>query len=155
MARIRKKPSIGGLLIFIIFIGILVTIFNGGKSQPEATKGSSSQTDPKTIYDFSYRKAIEQSGATSWIFEGKNKPPLKLSDKTQFIEDINLALDAIGLPMVSHYVPERESLTGSRIHRGEFLWEDYQLGKLLIHRSICKSLDYKDYDCIWKISVSK
>ena len=99
MARIRKKPSIGGLLIFIIFIGILVTIFNGGKSQPEATKGSSSQTDPKTIYDFSYRKAIEQSGATSWIFEGKNKPPLKLSDKTQFIEDINLALDAIGLPM--------------------------------------------------------
>lgn len=153
MLQTKNKLPAKKILIFVFFVLALFVLF-GQKGKSSTSKEPNLESNSKKIYDFSHRRVGEQSGATSWIFEGKNKPPFTYSDKKQLLKDINLVLSTISLPLVSDYVVERESLTGLRVHRGQFLWENYQSGKLIIHRDICKDLDSKEYDCIWKVTVS-
>lgn len=156
----KKKTSVFTWLVTIIlifwligYIGQLSTTPTQKPTQASSKVEQKSVTADEVHHVFSYKKATEQSGETSWIFEGENKPPLNVSDKLEFVRNVNSALNTIGLPTINRSVPERESLTGSRIHRGEFLWDDYQKGPLLIHRNVCRDSNYKNYDCIWKITV--
>ena len=114
---------------------------------------SCSRAAPPMKYDFSFRQVTERSGATSWIFEGKHKPPLWLDGGSGFVGSVNDALEAASLPAVSSAVPERSSITGSRVHRAQYLWEDYPRGELRVERSLCSDNTYQKYDCIWKITV--
>ncbi len=104
-------------------------------------------------YDCSVNKVIEKSGATSWIFHKKFKPPLILSKEKDFILTVNNALQAINLPLIDTAVPELEELTGLRFDRGRYLWKNYEKGQLTIQRSLCKDISGNYYDCIWKITL--
>ncbi len=125
------------------------------------------QDEPIFDYDWSYREATETSGATSYIFEGEATPPLLMTDGGALanITDVNNILDAIGLPTVPYVAPEGETLTGSRFNRGEYVWNDYPEGELVIERKICERTENtkgffaafrairEDYDCVWKVSI--
>jgi hypothetical protein len=108
-----------------------------------------------TEYDYSAKKVTERSGATSWIFEGKYKPPVNLKVDSSFISDVNLALTKLNLPKISYRVIEKEKITGSRAHRGKFEWMDYPQGKLTVNRSTTSDVNYDRYNCIWKVTISK
>ena len=108
-----------------------------------------------TEYDYSARKTIETSGAISWIFEGKYKPPLNLKNDSTFISSVNIALTKLGIPKIINRAIEKEKLTGYRAHRGDYEWADYPLGFLLIQRSSDSDINYDNYDCIWKVIIKK
>lgn len=117
--------------------------------------GSCAPEPKPTVYDFSYRNVTETSGASSWIFEGKHRPPLRLDGGSGFVASVNRALEATNLPGVTEAIPERSSLTGSRADRTRYQWEEYPGGRLTIARSLCKDAQYRDYDCIWKITLDE
>jgi len=108
-----------------------------------------------TTYDYSCRKVTERSGATSWIFEGKHRPPLELDGGSGFVVSVNRALQAAGLPGVVGAVPERSSITGFRGDRGRYQWKRYAKGPLTVARSLCTDVRYQHYDCIWKVTVEE
>jgi hypothetical protein len=114
----------------------------------------SCKLEPKpTVYDFSCRKVAETSGATSWIFEGKYKPPLRLDGGLGFLESVNKALEAASLPVVTETVPEASEVSGSRADRTKYRWQAYPRGLLTLARSLCTDAEFRDYDCIWKITL--
>ena len=98
---------------------------------------TSQHSNVKNLRNWPYREVIETSGATSYIFEGVNKPPISLGGNAQILnyEEVNTALLYIGLPMVDRNVPEQESVTGSRVDRASYHWDDYSLGKLIVKRT--------------------
>jgi len=156
VARKRKKNSSGGIgtiVGVVLLLGIIGSFFGGNDDSAPSSQERPADYKKVTEYDFSANKAIEQSGATSWIFQGKFKPPLILSEPNAFIQSVNKALRAVSLPAISEAVPEREELTGSRVHRGEYLWKGYEKGRLIVQRSLCKDASYEYYDCIWKITI--
>lgn len=103
---------------------------------------------------FTFRQARETSGATSWIFEDKSKPPLHLDDQAMFVRSVNDALANIGLPKVERAVPELQSITKSRLDRATFKWDDYARGVLTVQRTLCQDSWLKKYDCIWKVTLT-
>jgi hypothetical protein len=127
-------------------ITVLVSLVLMGACAPEPVP---------TVYDFSCRKVTETSGASSWIFEGKHRPPLRLDGGAGFLGSVNKALEAANLPGVAEVVPERESITGSRGDRTKYQWEEYPGGRLTVARSLCSDARYRNYDCIWKITLEE
>lgn len=107
----------------------------------------------KTQYDYSFELTTEISGAKSWIFKGKYRPPLNLNNDSVFINHINRALGEIGLPNIYTRVLEKELKTGYRQDRGIYEWVDYPLGVLQITRSTENNANHNLYNCIWKITL--
>ncbi len=111
---------------------------------------------PRNPENWSYRKTIETSGATSYIFESNAMPPLTLTSNasTANIEDVNVVLRFLGIPTIDRNVPDKGYATHSRPSRGTYEWDDYPLGKLIVWRTIAKDkLTNKGYDAIWKVTV--
>ncbi|MCP4749061.1 MAG: hypothetical protein GY874_23445 [Desulfobacteraceae bacterium] len=123
----------------VLFYAISVTLLGCG-FDPE-----------KPFENLTYRKTTEKSGATSYIFEGDVKPLLSLSSdgSTTNIVEINAVLKFLNLPEISRNVPDKGYVTKSRIYRGEYHWEDYPLGKLILRRT----RDRKNGDLIWKVTI--
>lgn len=116
--------------------------------------------DPKDSANWKSKKVTETSGDTSYIFEGDVKPPLQLnSDRNATLastEDVNAALKSLYMPPVSETRSDRDYAANNRFWRGEYRWEDYPLGPLVIYRTIAEDKrDYKDYDAIWKIRIEE
>lgn len=126
--------------------------------QSEPTIEPTPTTEPTpTPQTFNYEIITETSGATSYIFNDDMKPALDLDKDAgvKDIESVNEVLAILELPLVSNTVQERSSITGQRFHRGQYYWEDYPPGALVIERSLCRNEKYEHYDCIWKVSVGR
>jgi hypothetical protein len=108
-----------------------------------------------TEYDYTARKTIETSGATSWIFEGKYRPPMKLENDSTFLSSVNLALTKLKLPKISNIAIEKSKLTNSGYDNGSYEWLDYPIGILKIQRSSGSDVNYDNYNCIWKVTIEK
>ena len=143
------KGCLGLLLIgftLLVLIGFLVP------DTPSET-GSERVAAPQRPR-FQSRRTTETSGATSYIFEGAERPELRLPGGRADAASVNVALRYLGLPEVRSQRPERSSITGSRPHRTQYRWDDYPRGPLTIWRSPCPgSGNYGD--CIWKVTISK
>jgi len=104
---------------------------------------------------YQYRIATEGSGSKSYIFTDKEKPKLNLCENDICdVSTVNAVLSFLKLPNVSTGVPDRESITGHRWHRGTYYWKDYPLGPLTVERDLCGHGENK-YDCILKIRIDK
>ena len=104
-------------------------------------------------------KGTKFRGSTSYVrytFEGEPKPKLSLASEGAIAEvsSINEALRLLNLPEISHGVPELESITGSRMDRGFYYWEDYPLGTLILNRTTCGGWP-NIHDCIWSITIAQ
>ena len=110
-----------------------------------------------TKYDYSYKIVTHSMGkkldATQYLFTGSPKPPLELNNKNDFLNNVNTALEKLNLPRVNYYVTEKSKMTGFRLDRGIYEWEDYSLGTLQIHRGNGRTKLSKEYDCINYVSI--
>jgi hypothetical protein len=70
------------------------------------------------------------------------------------VDPLNRVLQYIGLPPVTHGVPELASITGSPLDVNKYRWDDYALGTLIIERGICRNVRTAEtYPCIGAITV--
>ncbi|MCI5196278.1 MAG: hypothetical protein D3919_08620 [Candidatus Electrothrix sp. AW5] len=116
--------------------------------------------DPSNSDYWHFKKVIESSGATSYIFDGDVKPPLELnSDKNASLTstaDVNAALRKIGLPAINETRPDKGYAENNRAWRGQYLWEDYPQGRLIVSRTTARSKgNFDTYDAIWKITIDR
>ena len=150
-----------------VFQGLSVAV----ETLQAVPKAQSKDRERVFEYDYTYRKAKEKSGATSYIFEGESKPPITLSfdgdtNSVADVSEINVVLRLLNLPEVSYRVSELSSITGYRWDRASYLWESYPIGMLNIERTICKRTSVthgffaslfassENYDCIWKVTLN-
>ena len=70
------------------------------------------------------------------------------------VETLNLVLDQLNLPRVSHGVQELYALTGNQTDIGIYRWDDYPLGTLIVERTIFQHRDtMQSYHAIASITV--
>jgi len=100
-------------------------------------------------YDYTFEKVTHSMGkkldAKIWMFTGTKPPPLNLTDKNEFMNDVNVVLEKLGLPRIKQAVVEKSSITGFRTDRGIYEWNSYPLGTLKVVRHS------GSYDSIWKV----
>ena len=122
-----------------------VVLFHG-EVGPRRTEGA--RAEPLR---FPYRKVMETSGATSFLFEGETRPELRmLFDDYADPGSVSVALRALGLPPARGRQPEASTITGYRWDRGSFEWEDYSQGHLTVRRS---DRPQREAICVWKITI--
>ena len=148
---------------FLISVALISTLVNeptpdqAAESQPP---NPSVDQPPVTIAPprWAFRKTTETSGATSFIFNGDAKPPLALdSDNNahlKSIADVNAALTFLKLPLITETRPDKGYAENSRFTRGQYHWPDYQLGPLVITRTLATNKrTYDNYDAVWKVTI--
>lgn len=70
------------------------------------------------------------------------------------IESLNLVLDQLNLPRVTHGVQELYAMTGNQTDVGIYRWDDYPLGTLIVERTIFqKKNTMQSYHAIASIIV--
>ncbi len=70
------------------------------------------------------------------------------------VDPVNRVLDYVGLPPVKRGVRELVAVTGNRLDADKFRWDDYELGALVIERTICRNITTTNtYPCIQTIIV--
>ncbi|MEN6312074.1 MAG: hypothetical protein ABFD80_11110 [Acidobacteriota bacterium] len=70
------------------------------------------------------------------------------------VDPLNRVLDYVGLPPVKTGARELASVTGSSLDVDKYRWDDYELGSLIIERSICRNITTTNtYPCIQAITV--
>ena len=114
--------------------------------------------DQKDVLPWSLREAKETSGAISYIFDSKPKPPLKLGKNSELLElkIINRILKSKKLPLLTKLVKDREKISGLRAHRGSYYWPDYPRGALTVTRTLTRdNYGAKEYDAIFKITIQQ
>jgi hypothetical protein len=116
------------------------------QSPPDASAGS-----PKTAA-FPYRQCTERSGATSYIYEAKEKPRIDISlDGTPTnLSQVNAALQNAGLPPVSTL----PTLVRDRQNMRKY-WYGYPLGVMQLQLTTCAwdSATAGYPTCAWKITI--
>ena len=146
----KTKPA--SLLIFIvltIFIHLTLTNCDKKKNINDTVK------DALPTTEYRYKITTEKSGATSYIFEGNEKPKLNLcGNNICDVASVNDALKFLELPSISDGVSDLSSITGARTDRGLYYWENYSLGTLTIERSLCSS-GSENFNCIWKVRIKE
>lgn len=97
------------------------------------------------VYNFQEKKAyVAGKQETHYTFlEPQPRLSLKLdSTGTYFhisdIKPINHMLKHLNLPRIEDAVQELAFITGSKSHVNMYKWENYALGTLIIHRTLCQ-----------------
>ncbi|MCX8159451.1 MAG: hypothetical protein N3G18_00780 [Candidatus Saccharicenans sp.] len=109
----------------------------------------------RTIYTFITGDQLEQTSNVP------APPELKLvmdpNGRTFTIEDpesVNLVLDQLKLPRVSHGVKELVTITGNQTDVGVYRWDDYPQGTLIVERALFQQKNtMKSYNAISRIIV--
>lgn len=112
---------------------------------------------------YTYQKVESQTpdaSLTTYVFSEPG-PPLSLGlmegGKYMAIKDlrtVNQVLEYVGLPPVTHGVPELASLTKKSLDTDKYRWDDYKLGILMIERGICRDMtSAQTFPCIARITV--
>ncbi|QDT42745.1 hypothetical protein Pan241w_28340 [Gimesia alba] len=143
-------------LVFFLTLSLTYAVITGCGPNAEELK----RLNPEISANWGSKKVTETSGATSYIFEGDVKPPLKVNNDENAtlasIDDVNAVLKSLNLPTVSETRPDKGSLEKRRYLRGQYHWPDYPLGLLVVERmTATDKRTYENYDAIWKVRIDK
>ncbi len=117
---------------------------------------------PPLEYTYEVEDHYSAGGELRYVFTS-GMPPLELSlDPTskyfnlEKIEPLNRVLRDLGLPEVTHGVPELSAVTGSMRNAEVYEWDDYAKGLLRVYRTIYQSKDsLQSYHGINVISIRR
>ncbi len=109
----------------------------------------------RTIYTFFTGQEVERDSTIP------APPELKVvmdpNGRTFTLEDpesLNLVLDQLKLPRVSHGAKELVTITGNQTDVGVYRWDDYPLGTLIVERTLFQKRDnLQSYNAISRIIV--
>ncbi|MBC7363766.1 MAG: hypothetical protein H5U07_04380 [Candidatus Aminicenantes bacterium] len=162
-------------IIFIIILGIILGYLKNTQLERLSFKAIKNDLFPPSLPQYSYvvqEQDTQYSHRIVYRFiikteeDTPNLPPppeLKLdmdpNGRTftlRDIESLNLVLDQLNLPPVSHGVQELYTLTGNQTDIGIYRWDDYPLGTLIVERTIFQHRDsLQSYHAIASITVDR
>lgn len=160
-------------IVFIVLLGVILTYLQHTKLEWLSFKAVKNDLFPPKIpqytytvqeMDTPYSHRVIYRFITSTLEGDPNAPAppeLKLdmdpNGRTFTIRDIeslNLVLDQLNLPRVTHGVQELYAITGNQTDVGLYRWDDYPLGTLIIERAIFqKKNTMQSYHAIASIIV--
>lgn len=150
-------------LIVLVLTGLSFYYLNQTKLTTLSVKAVKNDLFPPKPLHLVFAKrerVVAGEEQTMYIFNEPG-PELVLSmedgGKTLTITDVdplNRVLEYVGLPPVKRGVRELVAVTGSNLDSDKFRWDDYELGTLIIERSICRNITTtQTYPCIQEIIV--
>lgn len=116
----------------------------------------------KQAYPFTARDdRFDGKVVKTFIFQDPG-PPLSLAivngGRFMAIKDVrpvNNVLEFLGLPPLSAGVQELASITGKTLDADKYRWDDYEMGVLLLERSICRDMtSASSFPCIARITLT-
>lgn len=161
-------------IIFIVLLGIILGYLQSTKLTVLSFKAIKNDLFPPNIPEYSYTVSETDnlySHRTVYSFITGDQldrttplpppPELKLvmdpNGRTFTIEDpesLNLVLDQLKLPRVSHGVKELVTITGNQTDVGVYRWDDYALGTLIVERTLFQQKNsMQSYNAISRIIV--
>ncbi len=162
-------------IIFIIVLGIILGYLKNTRLERLSFKAIKNDLFPPSLPQYSYvvqEQDTQYSHRIVYRFiikteeDTPNLPPppeLKLdmdpNGRTftlRDIESLNLVLDQLNLPPVTHGVQELYAITGNQTDVGLYRWDDYQLGTLIVERTIYQNKNsLQSYHAIASITVDR
>jgi hypothetical protein len=162
-------------IIFIIVLGIILGYLKNTRLERLSFKAIKNDLFPSSLPQYSYvvqEQDTQYSHRIVYRFiikteeDTPNLPPppeLKLdmdpNGRTftlRDIESLNLVLDQLNLPPVTHGVQELYAITGNQTDVGLYRWDDYQLGTLIVERTIYQNKNsLQSYHAIASITVDR
>ena len=150
-------------LIVAALLGLGLYYVNHTKLQTLSYSAIKDELFPVEKRAYTYRKQESQApgtNVTTYVFSEPG-PPLSLGlmegGKFMAIKDlrtVNQVLADLGLPPVTHGVPELAAVTGKSLDSDQFRWDDYKLGVLQIERGLCRDMtSAQTFPCIARITV--
>jgi len=160
-------------IIFIILLGVILGYLQNTKLPVLSFKAIKNDLFPPSIPQYTFTVQEQDSPYSHRVIyrfitntlendpNAPSPPELKLdmdpNGRTFTIRDIeslNLILDQLSLPRVSHGVQELFALTGNQTDVGIYRWDDYPLGTLIVERTIFQKRDsLQSYHAIASIIV--
>ena len=162
-------------IIFIIVLGNILGYLKNTRLERLSFKAIKNDLFPPSLPQYSYvvqEQDTQYSHRIVYRFiikteeDTPNLPPppeLKLdmdpNGRTftlRDIESLNLVLDQLNLPPVTHGVQELYAITGNQTDVGLYRWDDYQLGTLIVERTIYQNKNsLQSYHAIASITVDR
>ena len=111
----------------------------------------------KINYDYRFEQTTvcndnNQVEKVYWISNYEGRPPLNLKFDSLFVKDLNKVLDTIKLPRVNYRADLLSNITGyERLHNNQYVYEDYSLGRLTVHRAEGSNRLNTTWSGVWKI----
>jgi len=169
------SESLVRTIIFIIVLGIILGYLKNTRLERLSFKAIKNDLFPSSLPQYSYvvqEQDTQYSHRIVYRFiikteeDTPNLPPppeLKLdmdpNGRTftlRDIESLNLVLDQLNLPPVTHGVQELYAITGNQTDVGLYRWDDYQLGTLIVERTIYQNKNsLQSYHAIASITVDR
>ncbi len=146
-------------------LGLALLYVDQTKLEMLSFKAVKEELFPPKEREFTYQKKEGyQAGTyvTTFTFSDPGpRLPLAMEEggKTLAVRDIdrlNRVLERLGLPPVREGVRELASITGRSLDADKYVWENYELGRLTIHRGICRDMTTTGtFPCVSSLVVER